>query len=492
MTTAGFSNAGNNAASVPIANSPTVLAVTNATGVNETHAGTLTFWPQLENSSAIGNTVDFGNGGPTGAGIGTGAYDGGGPVYNIRFDGNNVTSFYISPTGYTGSSTCLQLLSSTAPGAPVSSGFEVTNTTCNNTIAGIVDGTSGLKINDITIHDNKVIQGTAAYRPAIDLPNKASQNVRAYNNVTSVTQTTQQLNGGATVDASGNISGNALISTVASGTPPLTVTSSTPVPNLSIGGNAATATSTAAVAGMTAGQVPVAGSSNTITGSKAVAGAGTALTTGPASGTTAGHLVTYADTAGTTQDSGVATSSLASASGMVAGQVAIAGGASSITSSKVLAGSGAGICTGPTNGITSGHLATFTGTTCQLQDGGALPVTTSPTVVIPSTAASASTGWVYAPTYTTPAAGWYRITATGYVSTAGTGGTFQVGTVCGTGSGAVASYGAIQGLQVIYPESTSSMVCYWPAGVAPWMIVSFNSPTGSPVVTYKMWIESMP
>jgi len=54
------------------------------------------------------------------------------------------------------------------------------------------------------------------------------------------------------VTATGNLSGNQLVSTVATGTAPLTVTSTTPVPNLSIGGNAATATN---IAGGAGGQV---------------------------------------------------------------------------------------------------------------------------------------------------------------------------------------------------------------------------------------------
>jgi hypothetical protein len=54
------------------------------------------------------------------------------------------------------------------------------------------------------------------------------------------------------VTATGNLSGSQLVSTVATGTAPLIVTSTTPVPNLSIGGNAATATN---IAGGAGGQV---------------------------------------------------------------------------------------------------------------------------------------------------------------------------------------------------------------------------------------------
>lgn len=55
-------------------------------------------------------------------------------------------------------------------------------------------------------------------------------------------------------------------------------------------------------------------------------------------------------------------------SGMTTGQVAIAGSASTITSSKALAGSGAGITTGPASGVISGDLASLTGTGGQIAD----------------------------------------------------------------------------------------------------------------------------
>ena len=57
-------------------------------------------------------------------------------------------------------------------------------------------------------------------------------------------------------------------------------------------------------------------------------------------------------------------------SGMTSGQVAIAGSATTVTSSKALAGSGAGITTGPASGVTSGDVASFTGTGGQIADSG--------------------------------------------------------------------------------------------------------------------------
>jgi hypothetical protein len=51
---------------------------------------------------------------------------------------------------------------------------------------------------------------------------------------------------------------------------------------------------------------------------------------------------------------------------MTTGQVAIAGSATTITSSKALAGSGTGITTGPASGVTSGGAVMFTGTGGQI------------------------------------------------------------------------------------------------------------------------------
>jgi hypothetical protein len=57
-------------------------------------------------------------------------------------------------------------------------------------------------------------------------------------------------------------------------------------------------------------------------------------------------------------------------SGMTAGQVPIAASPTTVTSSKALAGSGAGIATGPTS-TTSGDCVEFTGTAGQVADAGA-------------------------------------------------------------------------------------------------------------------------
>jgi hypothetical protein len=61
-------------------------------------------------------------------------------------------------------------------------------------------------------------------------------------------------------------------------------------------------------------------------------------------------------------------------SGMTAGQVPIAATASTVTSSKPLAGSGAGIVTGPISSTTAGDIVTYADAYGTMQDGGAAPV----------------------------------------------------------------------------------------------------------------------
>jgi hypothetical protein len=74
------------------------------------------------------------------------------------------------------------------------------------------------------------------------------------------------------INASGNITGSQIVSNVATGTAPLAVTSTTPVANLSIGGNAATATKLAATKNINgvafdgSTDITVATAANTLTG----------------------------------------------------------------------------------------------------------------------------------------------------------------------------------------------------------------------------------
>ena len=122
------------------------------------------------------------------------------------------------------------------------------------------------------------------------------------------------------------------------------------------------------LSGMTASQVPVAATASTVTSSKALAGSGSGITTGPTSSTTT-DCADFTGTGGQIADSG-APCGVGSLSGMTASQVPIAATASTVTSSKALAGSGAGITTGP-GSSTSGDCVVFTGTGGQIADAGA-------------------------------------------------------------------------------------------------------------------------
>lgn len=73
--------------------------------------------------------------------------------------------------------------------------------------------------------------------------------------------------------------------------------------------------------------------------------------------------------------SGSACVSSSGLSGMTAGQVPIAATATTVTSSMALAGSGAGITTGPTSS-TNGDCATFSGTGGQISDSGTCSIPT--------------------------------------------------------------------------------------------------------------------
>lgn len=102
-------------------------------------------------------------------------------------------------------------------------------------------------------------------------------------------------------------------------------------------------------------------------------------------------------------------------SGMTSGQVAVAGSATTITSSKALAGSGTGITTGPTTS-TNNDCVAFSGTTGQIQDtgspcAGGSAFITSLTTTGSSGAATVSSGVLNVPVYSAAGSGaWTNIT----------------------------------------------------------------------------------
>lgn len=93
-------------------------------------------------------------------------------------------------------------------------------------------------------------------------------------------------------------------------------------------------------------------------------------------------------------------------SGMTAGQVPIAATSSTVTSSKALAGSGAGIVTGPTTSVST-DLLSYTGTAGQTQDSGILSTNVTQTTATPAAnqiCVYGSTAKTCTPTTTLPTA----------------------------------------------------------------------------------------
>jgi hypothetical protein len=82
-------------------------------------------------------------------------------------------------------------------------------------------------------------------------------------------------------------------------------------------------------------------------------------------------------------------------SGMTSGQVPLAASASTVTSSKALAGTGAGITTGPASGVTSGNAAIYTGTGGQIADAGYAPAAALPNCTPETSAFSFATNACY-------------------------------------------------------------------------------------------------
>ena len=170
------------------------------------------------------------------------------------------------------------------------------------------------------------------------------------------------------------------------------------------------------LSGMTAGQLPVAATASTVTSSKAIQGTDTNLmSSGTISGTSvllctdanggattsscpaggsgvvtaaAQYDVPYYTQAGSTAQVGGAAiagfqydstggapaaatqGNLGTLINVTSGQALISGGSGSAVTGKALAGSGAGLTTGPASGVTSSDIATYTGTGGQIADGG--------------------------------------------------------------------------------------------------------------------------
>jgi hypothetical protein len=124
--------------------------------------------------------------------------------------------------------------------------------TFSSTIAGSISGNAATVTNGI--YTTSKISDLAATTSS-ELSGKISDETGSGALVFANTPTLVTPNIGAATGTSLSVSGQ-LTSTVATGTAPLVVTSTTPVANLSIGGNAATATTATNIAGGAAGSLP--------------------------------------------------------------------------------------------------------------------------------------------------------------------------------------------------------------------------------------------
>ncbi len=170
--------------------------------------------------------------------------------------GAGVTGILPETNGGTGSATKNFVDLTTAQTIAGVKTFSGSSTVVNQNLTVNAAGTTGQGIilsDDGDIVDNN--DGAATFR--------FTSGVKINNDNKSLgTNTVIALDNDGNITASSLITGSQLISNVATGNPPLVVTSTTPVANLNIGGNAATATN---IAGGAAGSIPYQSAAGTTT-----------------------------------------------------------------------------------------------------------------------------------------------------------------------------------------------------------------------------------
>ena len=159
---------------IAIANSMTVIATTNPSAVNETHAGTLAFAPGMYDANIGSNTINMAAANSnvnTCAGIVVGdGTDGEGPVYNSKIHDNTI----FAPGGFAGGCPGIFI-----PTAYTVTGMEFTNNDVKNLPVGYWFNSSPGVVSDITINGGKFTNVAAPVSNANNVP------IRFYNYVNS-------------------------------------------------------------------------------------------------------------------------------------------------------------------------------------------------------------------------------------------------------------------------------------------------------------------
>jgi hypothetical protein len=243
VTVSGFTNSGNNGANAfeIIANDLNVVSVSNSSGVSETHAGTLSFYPSSYNANIGPDSIALGQ-------ARSGSYDcmgvslgyngeGAGTSYNVTVHDVNVAGQQAEFGG-----DCSGIFAYNTSSTPESFGLTMYGNMFSDLYNGILidDSTAGY-LDDVQIHDNKSVNVT--FPRAVSNP---PTHYLVYNNVDSSTQLLEGLNGGTTVDQSGDISSPGWVSGGVFGPYPpsgaVTWSSAVAVNVITLGGNVTSST----------------------------------------------------------------------------------------------------------------------------------------------------------------------------------------------------------------------------------------------------------
>jgi hypothetical protein len=205
VATANFSNAGNNVtAATVLANSTTAIAISNSSAVAATYASgstwAMTLAPILQNTLIANNAIDLRNSSLDCAGIQIGRGDGGraGQLIGTTIIGNTITSSTL--TSGAGSS-CRGVDMVSASGIPASLDTNILDNDISNVGLGIYQEDSFMSFNDVTVRGNKLNGVTGGYINFTTAPAV----LREDHNILNSTDTLERLQGGVTVDASGDI-----------------------------------------------------------------------------------------------------------------------------------------------------------------------------------------------------------------------------------------------------------------------------------------------